>query len=377
MEMPALPTSTELTTETPMPIIRESDESTPDFQELPAPLEKKNASPELPLAVPSKSVESVIPQKKAKSRKEEAAVHEKAKPITPPPSTRQPEALPVKKVIPPKAEIPKAIPTRRENTKVLPPVSRQEIKPLPIRQNITAGKVVQRTPEQPVSSKPIPAEKPSPVPSQTEPAMPHIQPVEFNPQAESEKVEFPMRIVANQRRQFAKGFFDVPMPVFSQNPAQSPLVRNPQKPLFSPQKYRFESNAKNYDQLMPVNEHIQASEASLSMDLADTISPVVHAESTPDSVHQMTQMTPNPQPAVLRAEAPVFRPFNPAAIVRKETPIRSASGNAVQREVEQPSENPEPQAAPKTDYKKLAEDVYPFVKRLLEIEKERSRGNLR
>jgi len=373
MEMPAPLLPTELRSETLIPINSESDVSKPDFQELPSSLEKKDVPSKLPLAVPSKSVESGISQKNIKPEAEDAGVSEKAKPIIPPIRNQQPEALPVKKVIPPKAEIPKAIPTKREVPKALPSALNQERKPLPIRQNILASKVVQRAPEHSDNPKPIPAE----MPTHFKPSMTYEQPADIIPQAESESMEMPIRLVVDQRRQFARGIFNSPMPIHTQAPAQTPLIRNPQRPLFSPQKYRYEAEVKNYDQPIPANEQILSSGTSLPLDLAETFLPRVHSERILDSVYQTTEKTPKPQPAILRTDPPVLQPFKPAAIAGKETPVRSTSGIAVQREIEQPDENPEMQVAPKTDYKKLAEDVYPFVKRLLEIENERSRGNLR
>ena len=53
------------------------------------------------------------------------------------------------------------------------------------------------------------------------------------------------------------------------------------------------------------------------------------------------------------------------------------SNNVVQRVGASPEQPESPASVPPTDLGKLADDVLPYVKRLMEIERERTRGSYR
>jgi hypothetical protein len=91
---------------------------------------------------------------------------------------------------------------------------------------------------------------------------------------------------------------------------------------------------------------------------------------------------PQIEPAVNPQQPEQFVARPPKPVVQNETrqvsmPAPSATAKVVQRELESPAAESSPDTPEPPDYKQLAEDVFPFVKHLLEIENERTRGSSR
>jgi hypothetical protein len=194
---------------------------------------------------------------------------------------------------------------------------------------------------------------------------------------------------------------------------QPPMVQQPQSPLISPQKYKMELNTSNFD--VPGEEVSQSgvSALPLSFNLSRNLPAGWQARTTsshPTMPQQkMLSNLPAPEreaenrlsPSLMQNDLTRIQPsqmqsqlinqesfvmLNPKRqpqistsreMQRGAISATAQSNNVVQRSGASPEQPEPPASAPPTDLGKLADDVLPYVKRLLEIERERTRGSYR
>jgi len=194
----------------------------------------------------------------------------------------------------------------------------------------------------------------------------------------------PLRKVIDHRRQSGEGLVRSISPGQIKQIQPSPQLQRPNLPLLSPEKYRFEINA------------ARAMNRDDKMLQALTFAEPAFANQ-PRTAHlfplkQAAEWNSRQQPSIRREDAPPSQ--TPPALDEKIldpvyarqpvpqpdqgsgmgiTQAVQASNNVVQREGGTVS----PPSSPSTDLTSLADDVFPYIKRLLEIERERTHGSLR
>jgi hypothetical protein len=347
-----------------------------------------------------------------------------------------PKAQPVAKSVDEK--LPKAMPVRKESEqqdkvhRALPVTAKPGKIPLQTRQGPMTSRVVQRSTDLPETSvqnesalpeigeeqKAASVQQIMPPMPEADALMPRLQFEQPASEQESQSaitgLEMPLRKDVQQRQQTSKGLVHSTKAVQMKPAAQQPLlVQQPQSPLISPQKYKMELNTSNFD--VPGEEVSQSgvSALPLSFNLSRNLPAGWQARTTsshPTMPEQkMLSHLPAPQreaenrlsPSLMQNDLTSIQPsqmqsqlinqesfvmLNPKRQPQISTSsemqrgVKSAiaqSNNVVQRSGASPEQPEPPASAPPTDLGKLADDVLPYVKRLLEIERERTRGSYR
>lgn len=295
-------------------------------------------------------------------------------------------AVPVKKAAPlPPAhmELPKAKPVMKADAsnpeaKRNAPLSTtpHDTSFLHTRSNPIAGKVVQRTLDLPQNQDTDEAQSP----------MSQILPLKTASRDLPEKTEEPsllLRKDVGQQKKFAKTVERKASIFPNKSLARASLVDQQKLPLLAPQKYRQSNEEYTLPEIgsqrieIPQTSSLSNQPTVLALAQSKPVEPFLPKKSS-ESVHAQPQVA---QPAIPVVEpvTPFTRqtlPLVPNVPQRFSAPAQSAASNVVQRASASDNEvsTPAP-AAP--NYSQLAEDVFPFVKHLLEIENERTRGSFR
>ena len=389
--------------------------------------QKPSDSPvEMPLHQTPGREEPVKPEnreaKQEETREKPPIAVPKAQPVVKPVDEKLPKALPVRKVSDQQEKVHRTLPVTAKPNRI----------PLQTRQSPMTSRVVQRSTDLPETS----VQKESALPEigeeqktasvqQIMPPMPEADALmprlQFEQPASGQEsqsaitgVEMPLRRVVQQRQQASKGLVHSTKAVQMKPVAQQPpMVQQLQSPLISPQKYKMELNTSNFD--VP-GEEVSQSDVSalpLSFNLSRNLPAGWQARTTsshPTMPQQkMLSNLPAPEreaenrlsPSLMQNDLTRIQPsqmqsqlinqesfvmLNPKRqpqistsreMQRGAISATAQSNNVVQRSGASPEQPEPPASAPPTDLGKLADDVLPYVKRLLEIERERTRGSYR
>ena len=389
--------------------------------------QKPSDSPvEMPLYRTPGREEPVKPEKKEVKQEETSE-----KPLMAVPKA-QPVAKPIDK------KLPKAMPVRKESEqqenvhRALPVLAKPDRVPLQTRQSPVTSRVVQRSTDMPETS----VQKESTLPETGEeqktasaqqimPPMPEadvsMTRLQFEQPANEQEthsaitgVEMPLRKVVQQRQQTSKSLVHSTKVVQMKPVAQQqPLVQQPQSPLISSQKYKMELNTSRFD--VPGEEVSQSSVSALPLSfnlprnlpaswqarttssqptmpeqkkLSNLTAPEREAENrlSPSLMqNDLTRLQPSQmQSQLINQESFVMlnqkrqpQISTSSEMQRGTISANAQSNNVVQRVGASPEQPESPASVPPTDLGKLADDVLPYVKRLMEIERERTRGSYR
>ncbi len=412
----------------PEPLTEKETELQMPDELLQQPLAEEEATENLPEIPPQRPSETPVEmplhqtpglEEPAKSEMAEANQEEtrevlpvalpKAQPVAPPAGEKLPKALPVSKESEHQEKVHRALPATT--------------KPPQAHQSPVTSRVVQRSADLPIS----PDQNESPLPETEEEktvlAQQIVPPlsetdVSFSsmprPQMDQEgneqesgsgltEVEMPLRRVVQQRQQASRGVVQSTKGVQLKPAAQQPpLVQQPQSPLISTQKYKMELNTSRFD--AQGEDTTQSSVSALPLpfnfprDLSassqERITPAYPTTLEHEADNRLIPSMMQNDLAVLQPSQMQPQPMLPESFValnQKRQPQISASRdsqrgatgasaqsqNVVQRSGASPEQPAAPSPAMPTDLGKLADDVLPYVKRLLEIERERTRGYIR
>lgn len=389
--------------------------------------QKPSDSPvEMPLPRTPAREEPVKPEKKEVKQEET-----REKPLIAVPKA-QPAAKPIDE------KLPKAMPVRKESERqekvhrALPVTAKPDRVPLQTRQSPMTSRAVQRSIDLPETSVQKESTLPETEEEQKTASAQHIMPplpdaessmprFQFEQSASDPEphtaitgVEMPLRQVIQQRQQKSKGLVHFTKAVQMKPVVQQPpLVQQPQSPLVSPQKYKLEMNTGRYDvpgeevsqsrvSALPLSFNLPRNQPASWQARAASSQPTMPEQKMLSNLTAPERETENRlSPSLMQNEQARLQPsqmqsqlinqesfvmLNPkrqpqistsSEMQRGEISANAQSKNVVQRSGTSP-EQPEPPASTlPTDLGKLADDVLPYVKRLLEIERERTRGSYR
>ena len=298
------------------------------------------------------------------------------------------KAIPVKRADTKPAEVLKAIPSKIAAEKNNLPVSSH---------TPSLSKTVQRSPELPLeqNDQESPSIEGSELPTRQEMQEAPVQIAsDKGSDISGENQEMPLKTIIDNRKNYSEELRSSSARINTKLIPPTSIVNRQSMPLVSPNKYYFEKEPKNY-----LNENNNQEKAGDSIkvqtfDFVDRHSINIPNKSEFPSVEQKQNYS-----SFVDEKKPVFQPQQvlpqpvnraPIDIVYTDRPKQSAvkaanstpgsgstGGNIVQREMNSNSTEASQSSAPETDFAKLAEDVFPFVKRLIEAETERSRGSFR
>jgi hypothetical protein len=352
--------------------------------------------------------------KKEESREKPLIAVSKAQPVAPLAGEKLPKAIPVRKESERQEKVHRALPATGKTERI----------PLHAHQSPITSRVVQRSPDFPDTpvqkelmppetgeeQKTISAQQMMPTLTETDisfSSMPRIQGEKSGEDQESRSsvtdVEMPLRKVVQRRQQVSRGLVQATKGVQLAPAAQQPpLVQHAQSPLFSPQKYQMELNTGRFDAQGEEKTESSVSALPLSFNYPRNLPASSQERAASFNANIPERDAENrPAPSMMQNDLSVLQPsqmqsqpITPESFVmlnQKRQPQISTSGemqrgatsasaqsnNVVQRVGASPEQPATPPPTPPTDLGQLADDVLPFVKRLLEIERERTRGSFR
>ncbi len=345
----------------------------------------------LPIALPAPSANAFLAQARASLRPSLPAL---PRPKTTPSTEKLPRALPsrAKPTSPTRESLPKALPTVRRELltpsderrpaastpqrailsqpaiSATPAIIQRQEEPSPISPRIASTNVTTQPPTT-TQDAPAPVAKSEPFPQAT-PLLTHIT----QRKTAAQQVRFiePKNIVSqSQRPTRIRPVLRQPAPLPPPTPiapgsppADAPMPHAPMLALLTPAAPHPRPSA-------PVTQAFQARTYPRAP---------IHAE-------EMPLLRKTATPAALGSTPPPTTPETPSPRTAAVIAPGSAPGNTIQRRwdghtppsssQEAATENPENTSPLDLDLNKLAEDVLPIVKRLIEIETERSSGYIR
>ncbi len=317
------------------------------------------------------------PSKRAEAAKKTKAV-DQAVVHTP---TQKPVPSPVGEKLPKAKAVKKSSAQQPELKKALLSSASKEKSILQVKPNSISNRVVQRSPDLPQrpdlenpQSPSLPASLPPIVAESTRPEL----------GTGVEKVDLPIRRTVNQPKPSANTLSRRSDSFLPQKPAAQSVPVNTQKQsvltlqnkrLKKDESAHSEETANRPDAYRnPLPFDLPASRPAVQQRAADSLP----LKKSNEPISRLPQIEPavNPQqPEQVAARPP--KPVVQNATRQVSMPVPSTAAKVVQRELDSPAAVSSPDTPEPPDYKKLAEDVFPFVKHLLEIENERTRGSSR
>jgi len=295
------------------------------------------------------------------------------------PAIHQPSAAKLLKAQPVKQTTGQPFETRKPSILTTTPQNKnlQHITPNP-----SASKVVQRSldlPETPNQEEFIAAPLPVTL-MQTPPAEPALQDLP----AESKRLDLPLQKTVERQKGFARAVEHATFAAQTKSPARPALIDQQKPPLVNPRKYKVSSEPEQQPdtsvESVEVPQSPSVSELTTLLAFAQQKpSPSLPLKKEVEPARRQPRIEPQPvqsrEPDLPLASQP--KPVVQAQPQQSTAQLQPAARNVVQRDLPSSLEEDNAPAPSAPDYSKLAENVLPFVKHLLEIENERTRGSFR